>query len=61
MIELTGNSDTFNFIYNKTSESLDNINFKAYTCKKPVSTNITADTLLISADSTLFTADATKY
>jgi len=61
LIELTGNSDTFNFIYNKTSESLDNITYKAYSCKKPDTTNITADTLLISADSTLFTADATKY
>lgn len=61
LIELTGYSDAFNFVYNKTSESLDNITYKAYTCKKPITDNITADTLLISADSTMFTADATKY
>lgn len=61
LIELTGNSETFSYIYNKTSQSLDNLTYKAFSCKKPPSSNITADTLLISADSTLFTADATKY
>ena len=30
MIELTGNTDAFNFIYQKTKESLDNISYKIY-------------------------------
>ncbi len=30
MIELTGNTDAFNFIYQKTKESLDNIAYKIY-------------------------------
>jgi len=30
LIKLTGNSDTFNFIYQKTKESLENISYKIY-------------------------------
>lgn len=30
IIEITGNTDAFNFIYQKTKESLENITYKAY-------------------------------
>jgi hypothetical protein len=56
LIELIGNSRTFNFIYQKTKESLDNISYKIY-CNNKSATIVTADSNAVTADSNVVTAD----
>lgn len=53
LIEVGGNSETFNFIYQKTQQSLDNISYKIYCDTGEV---VTADNNVITADSNTVSA-----